>query len=635
MQTARPLLDAIEYPADLKKLPIQELPQVCQELRQYIVDVVSEKGGHFGASLGVVELTVAIHYVFNTPYDQLIWDVGHQAYAHKILTGRKKQFPTNREYGGLSGFPTRSESEYDAFGVGHASTSVSAALGMSIAAQYNNETDRRVVAVIGDGALTGGMALEALNYAGTSDSNALIIVNDNGMSIDPNVSAFKEYLVKIGASPSFNTARNNVKELLHKLSTHGPNVERIALKIEQSIKGTLFDQSNFFESMNLRYFGPVDGHNVELLVKTLQDIKEIPGIKVFHCLTRKGKGYKFSEEGDQTAWHSPGLFDKVTGEIKKSTATTPTPKKYQDVFGETMIELARKNPKIVAVTPAMLTGSSLTKMFREMPDRVFDVGIAEQHAVTFSAGLATRGLLPFCNIYSTFMQRAYDQVIHDVALQNLKVVFCLDRAGLVGTDGATHHGTYDIAYFRTIPNMVVSAPMNEEELRNLLYTAQLEETRGPMSIRYPRGQGVMTAENKPFESIPLGKGRKLRDGKDIAFLSLGTVGNTVANVCEALEKKGIKAAHYDLRFAKPLDENLLREALSTYGKIITVEDGCIMGGIGSAVLEFAADNGYHMTIRRMGIPDRFVEHGSVEELQKECGFDAKSLERTALRILGT
>lgn len=633
MQTTHPLLDTVEYPADLKKLPVQELPQICRELRQYIIDVVSRKGGHFGASLGVVELTVALHYVFNTPYDQLIWDVGHQAYAHKILTGRKKRFPTNREYGGLSGFPTRSESKYDAFGTGHASTSVSAALGMSIAAQHNHETDRRVVAVIGDGALTGGMALEALNHAGTSDSNALIIVNDNGMSIDPNVGALKEYLVNIAASRPFNAARNNVRELLHKLSAHGPNVEKIAMKIEQGIKGTLFDQSNFFESMNLRYFGPVDGHNVEHLVKTLRDIREIPGIKVLHCLTKKGKGYKFSEEGDQTVWHAPGLFDKETGEIRKSDVTKAAPKKYQDVFGDTILELARENPKIVSVTPAMLTGSSLTKMFREMPDRVFDVGIAEQHAVTFSAGLATQGLLPYCNIYSTFMQRAYDQMIHDVALQKLKVIFCFDRAGLVGSDGATHHGAYDIAFCRIIPNMAVSAPMNEEELRNLLYTAQLEETHGPLSIRYPRGQGVMTGENRPFEKIPLGKGRKMRDGKDIAFLSLGTVGNAVANVCEELEKKGIKAAHYDLRFAKPLDHDLLHEALSAFDTIITVEDGCIAGGIGSAVLEFASDHGYRATIKRLGIPDRFIEHGSIEELQKECGFDAESIERAALRML--
>lgn len=625
------LLAQINSPADMKNLDAVQLVKLSEELRQYIVDVVSVYGGHFGASLGVVELTVALHHVFNTPDDQLVWDVGHQAYGHKILTGRRDQFHTNRFYKGLSGFPKRKESEYDAFGVGHSSTSISAALGMAEASRHKNEKDKQHIAVIGDGAMTGGMAFEAMNHAGVSKSNLLIILNDNCMSIDPNVGALRDYLTDITTSKTYNKMRDEVWNLLGKISKFGPNAQEIGSKVESSVKSFLLKQSNLFESLNLRYFGPIDGHDVNHLVSVLNDLKDIPGPKILHCLTKKGKGYSLAEK-DQTKWHAPGTFDKLTGEIYKKVYETPQPPKYQEVFGHTIVELAKKNEKIMGITPAMPSGSSLNIMMKAMPDRAYDVGIAEQHAVTFSAGLATQGLVPFCNIYSTFMQRAYDQVIHDVAIQNLNVVFCLDRAGFAGADGPTHHGNYDISYFRCIPNMVVSAPMNEEELRNLMYTAQLPD-QGPFSIRYPRGNGVMPDWKTSFEEIEIGKGRKIKDGDELAFLTLGHIGNYAIEACERLAKDDLNAGHFDMRFVKPLDEEMLHDIFKNYKYVITVEDGCLQGGFGSAILEFMADHGYHSKVVRLGIPDEIVEHGSQMELHKECGFDPDGLYESARKIL--
>lgn len=620
------LLNTINYPSDLKQLKPEELQQVCQELRQYIIDIVSVNGGHFGASLGVVELTVALHYVLNTPYDQLVWDVGHQAYGHKILTGRRDSFHTNRLFGGISGFPKRSESEYDTFGVGHSSTSISAALGMAVASHYKGETDRQHVAVIGDGAMTAGMAFEALNHAGIENSNLLVILNDNNMSIDPNVGALKEYLTDITTSKPYNRFRDDIAHVLTKISSIGPDAFKMAQKIEKSIKGTLLKRSNFFEALKFRYFGPIDGHDVEHLVKVLRDLRDIPGPKLLHCITVKGKGYALAEK-DQTKWHAPGLFDKITGEIKKSKSDKPQPPKYQDVFGNTIIELAEANPKIMGITPAMPSGCSLNLMMKAMPNRAFDVGIAEQHAVTFSAGLATQGLIPFCNIYSSFMQRAYDQVIHDVAIQKLNVVFCLDRAGVAGADGPTHHGAYDLAYMRCIPNMTVSAPMNEEELRNLMFTAQ-QDDMGPFVIRYPRGNGVMIDWQRPMKALKVGKGRKICDGDDVALLTIGHIGNEAMKAVSALNNEGYFPAHYDLRFVKPLDEALLHEVFDKFSKVITVEDGCLEGGMGSAVLEFMADNNYNAQVIRLGIPDEVIEHGDQPELWAECGYDADAICKT-------
>lgn len=618
------LLANINNPDDLKKLGKDQLVAVCNDLRQYIIDVVSIHGGHFGASLGVVELSVALHYVFNTPYDQLVWDVGHQAYGHKILTGRRDNFITNRKYGGLSGFPKRSESVYDTFGVGHSSTSISAALGMAMASHYKGEKDRQHIAVIGDGSLTAGLAFEAMNHAGIENSNLIIILNDNCMSIDPNVGALKEYLTDITTSQTYNDMRDNVWKALGKLPI-GKNFSReMASKLEASIKGVVSKSSNLFEALKLRYFGPIDGHNVVKLAETLADLKKIPGPKLLHIKTVKGKGYELAEK-DQTKWHAPGLFDKITGEIKKKVYELPQPPKYQDVFGHTIIELAEKNKKIMGITPAMPSGSSLKFMMDKMPDRAFDVGICEQHAVTLSAGLATQGMKVFCNVYSSFMQRAYDMVIHDVAIQKLPVVFCLDRAGLVGEDGPTHHGCYDIAYMRCIPNLVVSAPMNEKELRNLMYTAQLESTKLPMVIRYPRGEGVMPEWRTPFEEIQIGKGRKIKDGEEIAILSFGHPGNFAASAIRTVKADSINPAHYDMRFAKPLDEELLHEVFGKFKKIITVEDGTIVGGFGSAVLEFMNTHGYKADVKIMGIPDRLVEHGTPKELYKEIGLDAESI----------
>ncbi|RYE20829.1 MAG: 1-deoxy-D-xylulose-5-phosphate synthase, partial [Sphingobacteriales bacterium] len=588
-------------------------------------------GGHFGASLGVVELTVALHYVMNTPDDQLVWDVGHQAYGHKILTGRRKVFHTNRKYGGISGFPKRSESVYDTFGVGHSSTSISAALGMAIASKYKGENNRQHVAIIGDGAMTAGLPFEALNHAGVSNSNVLIILNDNNMSIDPNVGALKEYLTDITTSQTYNKLRDDVWKLLGKLP-FGEFQQDLASKVEAGLKGVLSKSSNLFEALGLRYFGPIDGHNVLKLAETLKDLREIPGPKLLHIKTVKGKGYDLAEK-DQTLWHAPGTFDKITGIINKKVITVPEPPKYQDVFGHTIIELAKENPAIMGITPAMPSGCSLKYMMAEMPDRAFDVGIAEQHAVTVSAGLATRGMRVFCNIYSSFMQRAYDMVVHDVAIQKLPVIFCLDRAGLVGDDGPTHHGAYDIPFMRCIPNMVVSAPMNEAELRNLMYTAQLEENEYPFVIRYPRGQGVMPEWRTPFEKIPVGKGRMINDGEEIAILTIGHPGNFAVKACEALNKEGLRPALYDMRFAKPLDEELLHEIAHKFNKIITVEDGTIVGGFGSAVLEFMAAHNYTPELKMLGIPDRIVEHGKPEELHRECGYDALAIAQTVREMV--
>ncbi|MBU2046987.1 MAG: 1-deoxy-D-xylulose-5-phosphate synthase [Bacteroidetes bacterium] len=618
------LLSQINFPSDLKKFKEEELDAICKEFRQYIIDVVSVNGGHFAANLGVVELTVALHYVLNTPYDQLVWDVGHQAYGHKILTGRRNVFHTNRIYKGISGFPKRSESEYDTFGVGHSSTSISAALGMAVASHYKGETDRQHVAVIGDGAMTAGMAFEALNHAGIENSNLLVILNDNCMSIDPNVGALKEYLTDISTSKSYNRFRDDVSAVLSKISELGPNAHEVVKKIEKSIKGTILKKSNLFESLKFRYFGPIDGHDVNHLVKVLEDLKHIPGPKLLHCVTIKGKGFALAEK-DQTKWHAPGLFDKITGEIKKSDSDKPQAPKYQDVFGHTMVELAEQNDKIMGVTPAMPSGCSLNIMMRAMPNRAFDVGIAEQHAVTFSAGLATQGLIPYCNIYSSFMQRAFDQVVHDVAIQKLPVVFCLDRAGIAGADGPTHHGAYDIAFFRCIPNMIVSAPMNEEELRNLMYTAQLKNHGGPFTIRYPRGNGVMPDWKRPFQEIKVGKGRKVCDGEDIVILTLGHIGNEAVKACLELNAEGYHPAHYDMRFVKPIDERMLHEVFSKFSKVITIEDGCLQGGFGSAVIEFMVDHQYQSQVVRLGMPDEIIEHGEQKELWQECGYDSESI----------
>jgi 1-deoxy-D-xylulose-5-phosphate synthase len=627
------LLKDINSPKDLKKLSPAQLVQISNELRQYIIDVVCEHPGHFGASLGVVELTVALHYVFNTPYDQLVWDVGHQAYGHKILTGRRDQFHTNRKLNGLSGFPNRSESIYDAFGVGHASTSISAALGLAIGSKLNNDPERNVVAIIGDGSLTGGLAFEGLNNAGVQKTNLLVIVNDNNMAIDPNVGAFKEYLVDISTSQTYNKLKDEVWKVLGKLNRFGPNTQSLIQKIDHGVKAILMKQGNLFEAMNFRYFGPIDGHDVVYLTKILEDLKRIPGPKVLHIKTIKGKGFPYAEL-DQTTWHAPGLFNKNTGEIYKKETLGNEPPRYQDVFGETLLELANLNPKIVGITPAMPTGCSLNIMMEAMPKRTFDVGIAEEHAVTFSAGLAAQGQLPFCNIYSSFMQRAYDQLIHDVALQNFHVVFCLDRAGLVGADGATHHGAFDLAYMRSIPNMIVSAPMDEFELRNLMYTAQLKQS-GPFSIRYPRGKGIHINWRNNFEQVPVGKGRLIKNGNDIAILTIGTVGNFVLDIESRLKEANIDYAHYDMRFVKPIDEDILHEVFKKFSKVITIEDGTISGGFGSAVIEFMAENNYSAQVVRMGIPDRFIQHGTPEELYALCGFGPEGIFQKISQIANT
>jgi len=625
------LLETIGSPDDMKSLTPEQLRQLSSELRQYIIEVVSSNPGHFGASLGVVELTVALHHVFNAPFDQIIWDVGHQAYGHKILTGRRDVFHTNRKYGGISGFPKPSESEYDAFGVGHSSTSISAALGMSAGNDYRDEADRQVVAIIGDGSLSGGMAYEALNNAGHAGKNLLVILNDNNISIDPSVGAMKDYLLDITTSKSYNKVKNDVWDLLGFLNKIAPHARKYAQKIENAIKSILLKQSNLFESLNFRYFGPVDGHDVHHLTEVLRDMKDIPGPKLLHVITQKGKGFAKAEE-NQTEFHAPGKFSIQTGEIFQKASDGSQPPLYQDVFGETILELAKSNKKIIGITPAMPTGSSLKTMMDEMPDRTYDVGIAEQHAVTFSAGLAVSGMIPFCNIYSSFMQRAYDQVIHDVALQKLPVVFFLDRAGLVGSDGATHHGAYDLAFFRCIPEMTIASPLNEVEMRNMMYTAQLKP-QGPFVIRYPRGRGVTLDWKQAFQEIEIGKGQQLKDGSDLAILSLGPIGKEATKAIEVLEKDHISVAHFDMRFLKPLDNKLLKTIFSRFTKIITLEDASIVGGLGSAVIEYMNDNSYKAKVIRLGIPDRFIDHGTQEELYRECGFDAEGITLAAKNLV--
>jgi len=630
MHQAENLLSKIYTPEDLRKLDPEDLAQVSSELRQFIIDEVCNNPGHFGASLGVVELTVALHYVFNTPYDKIIWDVGHQAYGHKILTGRRENFSTNRKYKGISGFPKMAESEYDAFGTGHSSTSISAALGMAVAASNKGE-NRHVVAVIGDGAMTAGQAFEGLNNAGIGKSDILVILNDNKIAIDANVGALKEYLLDITTSKTYNKFKDKVWKVLGLFGKLGPNARTLAAQIEAGAKSTILDRSNLFEGLNFRYFGPIDGHDVLHLVRVLEDLKRIPGPKLLHCLTVKGKGFKQAEE-DQTAFHAPGRFDKMTGE-RISTTLPDAPLAFQEVFGKTILELAEQNDNIIGITPAMTTGSSLNIMMKEMPERTFDVGIAEQHAVTFSAGLASQGMIPFCNIYSSFIQRSYDQIIHDVALQNLHVVFCIDRGGLVGADGATHHGFFDMAFMRSIPNMVVSAPMDEIELRNLMYTAQLEKNKFPFSIRYPRGRGIFSDWKKPFAEIEIGKARQISEGNDLAVLSIGHPGITVASVVTKLAKENISVAHFDMRFVTPVDKEVLHSVFKEFRHVITVEDGVLKGGFGSAVIEFMSDNGYNAEVRRLGIPDYFVEHGTQDELYQECGYDAEGIELAIREII--
>ena len=623
----------IDSPVDLKAVPKNELQAVCNELREFIIDEVSKNPGHLGSSLGVVELTVALHYVFNTPYDRIVWDVGHQAYGHKILTGRRDQFHTNRQFKGISGFPKPSESEYDAFGVGHSSTSISAALGMSVASLMKNEENRQVVAVIGDGAMTGGLAFEGLNNTSMDKNNLLIILNDNQMAIDPIHGGFTQYLIDITTSQTYNRLRFSTYNFLKKLGLISDKGKNRIISFNNTVKAALTKQHNIFEGLNIRYFGPIDGHDIDGMIKILNDIKDFKGPKVLHCITKKGKGYEPAEKS-MTEWHAPGKFCVETGERKIVTPTEPTPPLFQDVFGETLLELAKKDERIVAITPAMPSGCSMIIMQKELPKRVFDVGIAEAHAVTFSAGLAKDGMIPFCNIYSSFMQRAYDNVIHDVALQKLPVIFCLDRAGIVGSDGATHHGVFDLAYMRCIPNMTIAAPRNEIELRNLMFTA-LNHREGPFVIRYPRGKGYNVDWCKPMENITLGKGERLKDGDNIAIL---TIGATAHNASEAIRKieseNNISIAHYDIRYLKPLDEELLHEVGKKFNKIITIEDGVIHGGFGSAVLEFMADNGYLAQIKRLGIQDTFVEHGTPEELYQMLGLDTDGIATSILDFYG-
>lgn len=622
--------DSIRTPDDLKSLSLTELEAVADGLRDYIIRMVSAHPGHLGASLGTVELTVALHYIFNTPYDRIIWDVGHQAYGHKILTGRKDLFATNRTYGGISGFPSMAESEYDAFGAGHSSTSISAALGMATASVLKGETDRQHIAVIGDGAMTGGLAFEGLNNAGVSRSNILVILNDNGMSIDVSSGALSKYFTRMTASKSYNHFKNSVWDMMGG-NTRPYYPKRFISKISGAIKALISPQaSNLFESLNFRYFGPIDGHDLHTLVEVLQDLKTIQGPKLLHIVTKKGKGLKEAEKSP-TLYHAPGKFDVRTGKLIPSGINLSLAPKYQDVFGKTIIELAKANPAIVGITPAMPTGCSLNMMMKKMPERVFDVGIAEQHAVTFAAGLAAEGMVPFCNIYSSFAQRAYDQIIHDVALQKLPVVFCLDRAGLVGEDGATHHGAFDLAFLRPIPGLIISAPMNERELRNLMYTAQLPDQKMPFVIRYPRGRGVTPRWKTPLEIQPVGKGVCLCEGGDTAILSIGAIGNNAQKAIEmARAKSGKEFGHYNMIYLKPLDEALLHGVFKRYQRIITLEDGVINGGLASAVCEFAAQNGYTQQLIPLGLPDRFVTHGSVTELHKECGIDAESIAKMIL-----
>ena len=610
------ILNTIETPDDLRKLKLNQLPKLCEELRQFIIDELSHNPGHFGSTLGVIELTVALHYVYNTPSDRLVWDVGHQAYAHKILTGRREQFHTNRKFKGLKPFPAPEESEYDTFTCGHASNSISAALGMAIAAKKQGDDKRRVVAIIGDGAMSGGLAFEGLNNVSESDNNMLIVLNDNKMSIDRSVGGFKRYLLGLTTTRSYNKFRYQFARVLNKLGLMKDGGRERLIRFNNSVKSLITNQQNIFEGMNIRYFGPVDGHDVVELVRALRTIKDMRGPKMLHIHTVKGKGFAPAEEA-ATEWHAPGLFDAETGE-RFETSEEGKPPRFQDVFGHTVLELAKQNKKIVGVTPAMPTGCSLNIMMEKLPCRCFDVGIAEGHAVTFSGGI------PFCNIYSSFLQRAYDNIIHDVAISRLNVVLCIDRGGLVGEDGPTHHGAFDLAFLRPIPNLTIAAPYDEHELRKLMYTAQLPNM-GPFAIRYPRGRGKLVDWHCPFEEVPIGKGRKLRDGNDLAILSIGSIGNLAAEAVERVAAKGISVAHYDMRFLKPIDEDILHEVGRKYKHVITLENGVIKGGLGSAVLEFMADNGYKPDVRRLGIPDQFIEHGSVPELCRLCNIDVESI----------
>jgi len=622
------LLKSIDTPADLRNLNIEQLPEVCEELRQKIIDELSCNPGHFASSLGVVELTVALHYIYNTPYDRIVWDVGHQAYGHKILTGRRDVFHTNRKLNGIRPFPSPKESEYDTFTCGHASNSISAALGMAVAAKHKGEEKRHVVAVIGDGSMSGGLAYEGLNNASSTPNNLLIILNDNNMAIDRSVGGMKQYLLNLQTSESYNRFRFKVARLLEKWGILNDKRRKSLIRFNNSLKSMLTQQHNVFEGMNIRYFGPVDGHDVNALTKVLKDIKDMQGPKLLHIHTTKGKGFKPAEKA-ATIWHAPGKFDKETGE-RLVADTEGMPPLYQEVFGHTLLELAKQNDRIVGVTPAMPSGCSMNILMKEMPDRGFDVGIAEGHAVTFSGGMAKDGLIPFCNIYSSFMQRAYDNIIHDVAIHKQHVVFCLDRAGLVGEDGPTHHGAFDLAYLRSIPNLTIASPMNEHELRRLMYTAQLPDM-GPFAIRYPRGRGVLVDWQCPLEEVQVGKGRKLKEGKDIAVLTLGPIGNEAMKAIASAEaESGKSIAHYDLRFLKPLDEEMLDEIGQNFKFVVTIEDGVLKGGMGSAILEYMADHGYTPTVRRIGIPDSFVQHGTPKELYQICGMDAESIKNTLL-----
>ncbi|MCR5248781.1 MAG: 1-deoxy-D-xylulose-5-phosphate synthase [Paludibacteraceae bacterium] len=621
MEMKESLLNNIEYPSDLKKLKVEQLPQVCEELRAFIIDELSHNPGHFASSLGTIEITVALHYVFDMPSDNIVWDVGHQAYGHKILTGRRKVFNTNRKFGGISGFPNPKESEYDSFIAGHASNSISASLGMAVASKLEHK-ENHTVAIIGDGAMTGGLAFEGLNNASICDNNLLIILNDNHMAIDPAVGGVSDYLLKLTSSPRYNRIREGLYNRAVNAGIIGDDKKGRFTRLTNSVKSLLSSQQNMFEGLNIRYFGPSDGHNVVELVSLLEDLKRIKGPKLLHLITKKGKGFKPAEEA-ATEWHAPGKFDVETGE-KIKVIQTDQPPLFQDVFGHTLLELARENEKIVGVTPAMPTGCSMTYMMHEMPNRAFDVGIAEGHAVTFSAGMAKAGLMPFCNIYSSFMQRGYDNVIHDVAIQNLNMVICLDRAGLVGADGATHHGAFDLAAFRVVPNLTIASPINESQLRKLMYTAQLPD-KGPFMIRYPRGKGEQKDWHCPFEEIPVGKGEILNDGDGIAVLTVGPIGNTVAKAIKELQEEGFHPAHYNMIFVKPLDEDLLREVGKKFRRIITVEDGVKNGGMGSAVTEFFNDADIPVIVKRLGLPDKFVEHGTPEELYKVCGLDKDSI----------
>ncbi|MCL1938403.1 MAG: 1-deoxy-D-xylulose-5-phosphate synthase [Candidatus Azobacteroides sp.] len=615
------LLSTINYPADLRKLKPEQLELLCKELRQYLIEVLAENPGHFGSSLGCVELTVALHYVLNTPYDKIVWDVGHQAYGHKVLTGRRERFKTLRKFGGISGFPNPQESEYDAFIAGHASNSISAALGMAIASQLKNER-RKVAAVIGDGSMTGGLAFEGLNNVASRPNDLLIILNDNHMAIDCAVGGMSQYLVNITTSQTYNTIRYNLYNFFRKHGVIKEGGKGRILRFNNSMKALLTNQHNVFEGFNIRYFGPVDGHDVDGLIRVLNDIKDMKGPKLLHVLTKKGKGYE-PAENNATIWHAPGKFNKETGE-RIIVRSKDAPQLYQDVFGHTLVELAKQNDRIVGITPAMPTGCSMIFLMKEMPHRAFDVGIAEGHAVTFSAGLAKEGLLPFCNIYSSFMQRAYDNIIHDAAIQNLDMVLCLDRAGLVGEDGATHQGAFDLAYLRCIPQITIASPLNEIDLRNLMYTAS-QPGKGVFAIRYPKGQGELKDWERPFELLPVGKGRKLKDGKNVAVVSIGPIGNIAKKAIEKAKASDVDAAHYDMIYLKPLDEELLHEIGRNYQRVITVENGAIQGGLGTAVMEFMSVNRYFPTITRIGIPDRFIPHGSIPELYTVCGMDVESI----------